>query len=273
MHVADTLVPARAHPGIVISPKAVYTMPYSIAFVDLDFAFTRCIEMILSQSGYHAEYFPGTQVQQLHNSDRSSTKSQAYVSPANSLLYMDGGVDKAYSEVMFPGIRHCLQEVAKRVCNTNKIGQSYLKIGAALAMEVAVSNAWLIAAPTMWTPQDVSGTHNAYHATRAALVCADAIPDLQRLVIPAMCCGYGKMSAAEAAKQVCAAILQHPDPPFSTGFRPSRFSVHGCRCLYFCSAPEPEEEQPQVYANLDFRGAHTAGQIMQTQASTGQDTS
>lgn len=61
---------ARAHPGITISPTALYTMPYSIAFVDLDFAFTRCVEMILSESGYHVEYFPCTKVQELHNSYR-----------------------------------------------------------------------------------------------------------------------------------------------------------------------------------------------------------
>ena len=228
-------------------------MSYSIAFVDLDGAFTRCAETFLSREGFHAKYFPCTQVQELHSGHAVSTGSQAYVSPANSLLYMDGGVDKAYSEAMFPGIRHHLQELAKRVCPSNKIGQPYLKIGSALAIEVAASNSWLIAAPTMWSPQDVSSTNNAYHATRAALICADAIPDLRRLVIPAMCCGYGKMSAAQAAGQVCKAIVQHPCPPFRME-KPSGFSLHGCRCLYECYLPEPEEEQPQVYANQDFRG-------------------
>ena len=224
---------------------------YSIAFVDLDGAFTRCAEDILRGDDFHAEYFPCTQVQQLYSSDRVSGGLQAYVSPANSLLYMDGGVDKAYSEVMFPGIRHSLQEVAKQVGHINKLCQSYIRIGSALAIEYA-SNAWLIAAPTMWSPQDVSSTNNAYHATKAALICADAIPNLQRLIIPAMCCGYGKMSAAQAAGQVCSAIVQHPCLPVGVG-EPSRLSHRGCRCIYECSLPEPEEEQPQVYVNQDFR--------------------
>lgn len=34
------------------------------------------------------------------------------------------------------------------------------------------SGALLVAAPTMWLPQDVRGTRNAYHATYAALAAA-----------------------------------------------------------------------------------------------------
>ena len=83
-------------------------MMYSIAFVDLDGAFTRFAEEILTGDDFQAEYFPCTQVQQLHRRDRISGGLQAYMSPANSLLYMDGGVDKAYSAVIFPGIRHSL---------------------------------------------------------------------------------------------------------------------------------------------------------------------
>lgn len=164
---------------------------------------------------------------------------------------MDGGVDKAYSVVMFPGIRHRLQEVAKSVCPTNKIGQSYFQIGSALAVEIA--------AISTWSPQDVSTTNNAYHATRAALVCADAIEYLQELTIPAMCCGYGKMSAIQAARQICSAVLdrtrsQYYGTPWHTPNQgPSWFWQHECKCLYLNSQPEPEEEQPQVYANLDFR--------------------
>lgn len=168
---------------------------------------------------------------------------------------MDGGVDKAYSEAMFPGIRPSLQEAAKGVGCTNKLGQSYIRIGSALAIKVAAGNAWLIAAPTMWSPQDVSSTNNAYHATKAALLCADAIPTLQRLIIPAMCCRYGKMSAAQAASQVCSAIVKHPPPPFGVRL-PSMFSVHGRECIYEGSLPEPEEEQPRVYVNEDFRNVY-----------------
>ena len=142
------------------------------------------------------------------------------MSPANSLLYMDGVVDKAYNEVMFPDIRHSLQEVAKFVCPTNKTGQFCLKVGSALAMEAA-SNTWLIAAPTRWGLQDVSSTNNAYHATKAALICADAIPHLRRLIVPAMCCGYGKMSAALSA------IVKRPCPPSEVG-GPWVFLLHGC---------------------------------------------
>ena len=97
-----------------------------------------------------------------------------------------------------------------------------MQIGSALAIEAAASNAWLIAAPTIWSPQDVSSTN---HATKAALICADAIPRLQRLIIPATCCGYGKMPAAQAASQVCSTIVKHPCPPCKVG-EPSRFLVH-----------------------------------------------
>ena len=159
MHVADNSVHAPAHLGVTISPTTLYTMPYSIAFVDLDFAFTRCVEMTLSESGYHAEYFPCTKAQELHNSDRSSAKSQAYVSPADFLLYMDGGVDKAYSEVMFPSIRH-------RVFQAHTMHTMPPEQLSSVLMQC----------------QTCSGS--------SSLQCVNS-------------CGYGKMSAGEAANQLC----------------------------------------------------------------------
>ena len=61
-------------------------MKFNIPFVDLDGAFTRCTENILTRAGFFASYFSRTQVQQLHSIRSGSSSSlQAYVSPVGLL--------------------------------------------------------------------------------------------------------------------------------------------------------------------------------------------
>ena len=225
-------------------------MPYQIVFVDLDGEFTSHTKALLTGSGVDAQHMSRTQVQDVRTSDVRT----AYVSPANSLLYMDGGVDKAYSQAMFPGVQGCLQSTAQAYCRRNRLGQPYVPIGCALAVEVSAGKTWLIAAPTMWSPQDVSATNNAYHATRAALICADSIPGLQQLVIPAMCCGYGKMDPTQAALQVCAGVTRHFAAQEASRTRAFGFVHAGRNCLWIQATAEPVAEQPDNYVNADFRG-------------------
>jgi len=126
----------------------------------------------------------------------------AIVSPANSLLEMDGGVDLPLSRTVFPGIqdRLCerLRQDSSLVDYSLANGRRYLPIGSAMVTRVNTAqiaqgtwstccdtklerkttgtvtggestSCYLISAPTMLIPQAVDGTQNAYFAFGAAL--------------------------------------------------------------------------------------------------------
>lgn len=146
-----------------------------------------------------------------------NTENTAFVSPANSLGFMDGGIDLAYSRVMFPGVEARVKARIRRLGMCTSLGRYYNRIGSAVVVPCidqlnpdpqnpSKPQSALISAPTMFLPHDVSGTQNAYHAMMASL-CAfakyrETHPDMQTLVCPALCTGYGKMPPALAAKQM-----------------------------------------------------------------------
>lgn len=130
-----------------------------------------------------------------------------FISPANSFGFMDGGIDLAYSRVMFPGIEARVKRRIKDRGDVTSLGRPFLPIGTAIATKASEElEQWLITAPTMLLPQDVSMTRNVYYATLAALPIARSTRELRTIVIPAMGTGYGKVSPADAAKQVHDAI-------------------------------------------------------------------
>lgn len=153
----------------------------------------------------------------------------ATVSPANSMGLMNGGVDFAISRVMFPGVEEALQDAlfAK--------GLPYLPIGRALAVPVPNEpDVFVISAPTMWLPQDVQGTHNAYHATYAALDAARGV-GVTTVLFPGMCTGAGMMPAAEALRQMTQAAEDNAK------CLPARWGLHDIAA-----------EQPRTLNNAEF---------------------
>ncbi len=133
----------------------------------------------------------------------------AYVSAAQSLGWMDGGIDAVYSD-MFPGIQDKVQARIRRVGLRTAGGRAYLAVGSALTVRLPCGNA-LVCAPTMFQPCDVSHTRHAYHACVAALAAflrarSLASAPLTTLALPPLCCGYGGMAPAVSAAQVCDAL-------------------------------------------------------------------
>ena len=51
-----------------------------------------------------------------------------YVSPANSLCFMDGGIDYALSRIIFPNIEIEVKNIVKQLGVTSIVGKSYLPI-------------------------------------------------------------------------------------------------------------------------------------------------
>ena len=175
-----------------------------------------------------------------HNGDITlvPTEGHAFVSPGNSMGFMDGGVDYALSRTVLPGCETRLRELIRELGFVTHLGRPYLRVGSALTVTRREwgSGTCLVAAPTMFLPHDVSGTHNAYHAFYAALGAFSKHIYSQMygcsgerggrgggvdnvapptLVCPALCCGYGKMDPKESARQVHAAYVDFSSSPLS----------------------------------------------------------
>jgi len=90
-----------------------------------------------------------------------------YVSPANSLCFMDGGIDYALSRIVFPKIETEVKEIVKDLGIISIVGKPYLPIGSSIILNKG--DKALVISPTMLLPQDVSTTKNAYYATMAVL--------------------------------------------------------------------------------------------------------
>ena len=140
------------------------------------------------------------------------TKRTYYVSAANSLCFMDGGIDFALSRVIFPGIEPKIKKLVRELNIKNIMNRCYLPIGSSLIVDID-DKVSLIVAPTMLLPQNVSKTRNAYYATMAILYNIlenrkENLSDID-ILMTGMCCGYGKMEHEESIKQMLEAIRDY----------------------------------------------------------------
>lgn len=135
-----------------------------------------------------------------------------FVSPANSFLIMDGGIDLMYM-AMFQNIN---KDIKKRLEDPNlpedEIRGKYLPIGSAIITKELKDNnsniikdCFLISAPTMFLPGDVSDTENAYLAMKAIL---KLWPKEGTLILPLLCHGYGKMPVEKILFQINKALTE-----------------------------------------------------------------
>lgn len=201
---------------------------------------------------------------------------RAFVSPSNSIGFMDGGIDRVYSTEMFPGVEAQLKRRIMQLGMKTRLGRPYLPVGCAV-LPMAISQSpgtgsddTLICAPTMFLPHDVSLTRNAYHAFLACLTLVEKhnnlcgkqgggadkeLNKIRTVVCPGLCCGYGKMPVERSAEQIAQALRD--------------FLVKGTRTRD-CSDSEDFgtvtldkenvqaicEEQPNCYDNLEIKDIH-----------------
>lgn len=91
--------------------------------------------------------------------------ADAIVRPANSFGFMDGGIDHVYSEHFGWQLEERLQQLLRR----DHFGE--LPVGQAVVIPTGTNSIrWLVSAPTMRVPMDVSRTVNAFLAFRGALI-------------------------------------------------------------------------------------------------------
>lgn len=129
-------------------------------------------------------------------------EGDAIVSPANSFGYMDGGLDLIYS-------KHFGWDLESKVRNV--LEQDYfgeLPVGNAIVVDTGFKDIpFLISAPTMRVPSNVSETVNAYLAFKAVLQSCLAHNEKRTEKIHAVLCpglgtGEGKLPAETCAKQM-----------------------------------------------------------------------
>lgn len=129
-------------------------------------------------------------------------RTEAIVSPSNSFGYMEGGIDGAYSDYFGADLADRLRAILRAGWDGE------LPVGCAVILETGhPDNPYLVSAPTMRVPGDVSATINAYLAFRAALI---AVRELNRrrpgtirsMMCPGLCTAHGGMSPHKSARQM-----------------------------------------------------------------------
>jgi O-acetyl-ADP-ribose deacetylase (regulator of RNase III) len=203
-----------------------------IIFISLSETYTEKIQ----QFGFEAK------TMKIQDYIPKDNKKTYYVSPANSLCFMDGGIDYALSRIIFPNIEGEIKNIVKQLGIKSIIGKSYLPIGSSIILNK--SNKSLVISPTMLLPQNVSNTKNAYYATMAVLYNIlinnkENINDID-IIFTSLCCGYGKMEEDESIKQIIEGIKDY------VNYKPKILNNN-------IIINEPNlYDQPKYYQNTEF---------------------
>lgn len=166
-------------------------------------------------------HFRGLPDVEIGHGDIFDAGADAIVSPANSFGFMDGGIDLAYTGRFGWDLQDRLRETLRREHGGE------LPVGQAIVVETFDPQMpYLVSAPTMRVPSDVSGTVNAYLALRAALIAARAFnrrseTPIRSVLCPGMCTAIGRMPPERAARQMAAAygvaVLGMENAPLTLG--------------------------------------------------------
>lgn len=153
-------------------------------------------------------YFGDIDTVRVSHGDIFAVEADAIVSPANSFGFMDGGIDLVYSLRFGWQLQNRLRQ---------RLQEEYdgeLPVGMAVLMETHDPQIpYMVSAPTMRVPTDVSDTLNAYLAFRATLRLLErfnqANPGAIRSVLcPGLGTATGNMSPEICARQMHAAYMQ-----------------------------------------------------------------
>jgi O-acetyl-ADP-ribose deacetylase (regulator of RNase III) len=175
-------------------------------------------------------------------------KGKAFVSPANSLGIMDGGIDLILSRNMFPGCESQVKKMIAEIGKKTTLGRPYLPVGSALWFQTTEESV-LISAPTMFLPHDVSETMNAYWCMMACLQAMEKIEAetkgaIDTLVCTSLCCGVGRMDAETSALQMCQALRD-----FEEGKRFIEVEDFG---VHYVILPSRDNLQPKNFDNREI---------------------
>ena len=150
----------------------------------------------------------------VHQGSILELSCDAVVSPANSFGFMDGGIDRLYSQRFGWQVQKRLQRLIQ------KKHHGELLVGAAEIVETdSPTISYLIAAPTMRAPMILENSVNPYLAARAVfllikhgvfsegILTGESISEvIQTVAFPGLGTGVGRVTPDTCAWQVRAAI-------------------------------------------------------------------
>ena len=148
------------------------------------------------------KYFGSIDQIEVIDGDILKQSGDAIVSPANSFGYMDGGLDLKYS-IHFGWD---LESKVRRVLEQDYFGE--IPVGNAIVVKTGLDTVkYLISAPTMRVPSDISETVNAYLAFKAIIQAClkhnqSSSQPIETVLCPGLGTGEGKLPADKCAKQM-----------------------------------------------------------------------
>jgi len=151
------------------------------------------------------KYFKGIADVRISLGEIFESSADAIVSPANSFGYMDGGIDLVYLHRFGWELQTRLQ------AHLRDEHDGELPVGQATIVETFDSTIpYLVSAPTMRVPMNVSNTVNAYLAFRAAIRAIklhnqEAPQAIRSVLCPGLCTAIGRMPPDLSARQMAAA--------------------------------------------------------------------
>ncbi len=142
----------------------------------------------------HFDEFPGVSVL---CGNILEVAENTIVSPANSYGFMDGGIDRQYTDYF--GLRHQTEIQAKIALRR----EGYLPVGTAVLVKTGHPKIpFMIAAPTMETPGPVSAV-NCFFTMSAVLNVAYANREIiSKVYCPGLATGTGRVAPEIAAREM-----------------------------------------------------------------------
>ena len=147
--------------------------------------------------------FNGISTVNISTGDIFDITADAIISPANSFGYMDGAIDLVYSNFFGWGLQTKLQKILQ-----NKYYGELVVGNARIVVTGHAKIPFLISAPAMRVPCDVSDTINAYLAFRAALIAVldfnsqYTVSRINSILCPGLGTGVGGITPFDCAKQM-----------------------------------------------------------------------
>lgn len=143
---------------------------------------------------------------QIHEGDILERAENTVVSPANSYGFMDGGIDRIYTQ--FFGVKP-QEEIRKKIAFRP---EGYLPVGAAVFVETGNERIpYMISAPTMSGPEAVR-LENCFFAMSAMLKEAERHSSVvTEVYCPGLATGIGQVQPETAAKEMASAYRKWLD--------------------------------------------------------------
>lgn len=223
-----------------------------LTFVDIDESFCAAIKKqfasVLDGKGEGTAKQVKVQCRVGSVADIPPRKDLAYVSPSNSLVYFDGGIDEVYSRTMFKDLEPKAKDMVRRLGMSTGLGRPYLPIGSAIVVPVD-RGGYMVCSPTMFLPQNVANTNNAYVAFCAALAAVTLFNRkykglIRELVVPGLCTGVGKMDVDESARQLRMAYDTFTQKGLPASLKTLPWAYIG---------PLHDDDQPPYYENTEIK--------------------